>query len=196
MRRLFLRNDFKGFPLRKDFQARHLMQIVASAVFGYLIDKIKITEWKVFRKLTGDGKYLPWFRLTFFLFALFTVVFYLMPSALPVWAKIVWFVVTYLLYDFSCTLCEVPMNSLVMTLTDNTDERTHILTVKGLITVLAAPIIVPAMPYLLSFAAGAMLYVVVEELIPEMSAGEHSNIGVVLFAVGFSLMMALDVALE
>ena len=45
------------------------------------------------------------------------------------------------------------------------------------------------------FAAGAMLYVVVEELIPEMSSGEHSNIGVVFFAVGFSLMMALDVAL-
>ena len=58
-----------------------------------------------------------------------------------------------------------------------------------------ASLVVPAMPYLLSFAAGAMLYVVVEELIPEMSSGEHSNIGVMFFAVGFSLMMALDVAL-
>ena len=65
----------------------------------------------------------------------------------------------------------------------------------GALTVLAAALIVPAMPVLLSFAAGAMLYVVVEELIPEMSAGEHSNIGVLAFAVGFSLMMALDVAL-
>ena len=65
----------------------------------------------------------------------------------------------------------------------------------GLITVLAVGFIVPAMPYLLSFAAGAMLYVVVEELIPEMSEGEHSNIGVVMFAVGFTMMMALDVAL-
>ena len=65
----------------------------------------------------------------------------------------------------------------------------------GGLTVLVASIIVPAMPYLLSFAAGAMLYVVVEELIPEMSEGEHSNIGVIFFAVGFSLMMALDVAL-
>ena len=65
----------------------------------------------------------------------------------------------------------------------------------GGLTVLIAGMVVPAMPYLLSFAAGAMLYVVVEELIPEMSAGEHSNIGVVFFAVGFSLMMALDVAL-
>jgi ZIP family zinc transporter len=65
----------------------------------------------------------------------------------------------------------------------------------GLLTLLAAGSIGPAMPYLLSFAAGAMLYVVVEELIPEMSAGEHSNIGTVFFAVGFSIMMALDVAL-
>lgn len=65
----------------------------------------------------------------------------------------------------------------------------------GFLTILAVGFIVPAMPYLLSFAAGAMLYVVVEELIPEMSVGEHSNIGVVMFAVGFTLMMALDVAL-
>ena len=65
----------------------------------------------------------------------------------------------------------------------------------GALTVALVGLIVPAMPYLLSFAAGAMLYVVVEELIPEMSAGTHSNIGVVAFAVGFSLMMALDVAL-
>ena len=64
-----------------------------------------------------------------------------------------------------------------------------------ILTVLAASIIIPAMPYLLSFAAGAMVYVVVEELIPEMSEGEHSNIGVVMFALGFTLMMALDVAL-
>lgn len=65
----------------------------------------------------------------------------------------------------------------------------------GFLTILAVGFIVPAMPYLLSFAAGAMLYVVVEELIPEMSEGEHSNIGVVMFAVGFTAMMALDVAL-
>ena len=63
------------------------------------------------------------------------------------------------------------------------------------LTVLFAGMFVPAMPYLLSFAAGAMIYVVVEELIPEMSEGEHSNIGVVMFALGFTLMMALDVAL-
>ena len=63
------------------------------------------------------------------------------------------------------------------------------------LTVVAAGFFIPAMPYLLSFAAGAMMYVVVEELIPEMSEGEHSNIGVIMFAAGFTLMMALDVAL-
>ena len=63
------------------------------------------------------------------------------------------------------------------------------------LTILAAGLVVPALPYLLSFAAGAMLYVVVEELIPEMSHGEHSNVGTLTFALGFTLMMALDVAL-
>ena len=67
--------------------------------------------------------------------------------------------------------------------------------VGGILTILAAGLLVPAMPYLLSFAAGAMIYVVVEELIPEMSAGEHSDIGVLMFSVGFTVMMALDVAL-
>ena len=67
--------------------------------------------------------------------------------------------------------------------------------VSNVMLILAAQMIVPALPYLLSFAAGAMLYVVVEELIPEMSQGRHSNIGTVFFAVGFSIMMILDVAL-
>ena len=62
-------------------------------------------------------------------------------------------------------------------------------------SILAAGIVVPALPYLLSFAAGAMLYVVVEELIPEVSQGQHSNVGTIFFAVGFSVMMVLDVAL-
>lgn len=63
------------------------------------------------------------------------------------------------------------------------------------LTIIAAQLIIPALPYLLSFASGAMLYVVVEELIPEMSQGRHSNLGTVFFAVGFSVMMTLDVAL-
>ncbi len=65
----------------------------------------------------------------------------------------------------------------------------------AVITLLLSGFIVPILPYLLAFAAGAMLYVVVEELIPEMSQGKHSNIGTIFFAVGFTLMMVLDVAL-
>lgn len=65
----------------------------------------------------------------------------------------------------------------------------------AVLTLAAAQLILPALPYLLSFAAGAMLYVVIEEMIPEMSQGKHSNIGTLFFAVGFSIMMMLDVAL-
>ena len=63
----------------------------------------------------------------------------------------------------------------------------------ALLTILFANIIHPGLPYLLSFAAGAMLYVVVEELIPEMTEGKHSHVGTIFFAIGFSLMMVLDV---
>ena len=65
----------------------------------------------------------------------------------------------------------------------------------GILTVLIAGSIQPAMPWLLAFAAGAMLYVVVEELIPEAHLGEHSNIGTLSVMAGFLLMMVLDVAL-
>lgn len=65
----------------------------------------------------------------------------------------------------------------------------------AVLTILAARFLLPILPYLLSFAAGAMIYVVVEELIPEMSEGKHSNLGTVFFAVGFTVMMILDVAL-
>ncbi len=67
--------------------------------------------------------------------------------------------------------------------------------VGALLTIWAATLVVPVLPALLSFAAGAMVYVVVEELIPEMSEGEHSNLGTIFFAAGFSLMMILDVTL-
>ena len=67
--------------------------------------------------------------------------------------------------------------------------------VAAALTILAASAVVPVLPYLLAFAAGAMLYVVVEELIPEMSEGVHSNAGTIAFSLGFVLMMILDVAL-
>lgn len=65
----------------------------------------------------------------------------------------------------------------------------------AIITILLTTLITPILPYILSFAAGAMIYVVVEELIPESQAGEHSNIGTIGVALGFALMMILDVAL-
>ncbi len=65
----------------------------------------------------------------------------------------------------------------------------------AVITILAAGLVTPVMPYFLAFAAGAMMYVVVEELIPEMSEGRHSNVGTIAFALGFVVMMILDVAL-
>ena len=65
----------------------------------------------------------------------------------------------------------------------------------ALLTIVFATQLVPYLPYLLGFAAGAMMYVVVEELVPEMAEGAHSHTGVLMFAVGFTLMMALDVAL-
>lgn len=67
--------------------------------------------------------------------------------------------------------------------------------IAALLTILASGLVIPILPYLLSFAAGAMVYVVVEELIPEMSSGHHSNIGTIFFALGFTVMMTLDVAL-
>ena len=67
--------------------------------------------------------------------------------------------------------------------------------IAGILTILAIGIIEPVMPYLLSFAAGAMIYVVIEELVPEMSEGGHSNRATIAFMVGFCLMMTLDVML-
>ena len=65
----------------------------------------------------------------------------------------------------------------------------------AVLTIIAAQLVIPALPYLLSFAAGAMIYVVIEELIPDMSQGRHSDLGTIFFAAGFSVMMVLDVAL-
>ena len=67
--------------------------------------------------------------------------------------------------------------------------------IAALLTILLTGLITPVLPYLLSFAAGSMIYVVVEELIPESQAGEHSNIGTIGVSIGFVLMMILDVAL-
>ena len=103
-------------------------------IFGFLVDRIHPEKIKVLRKIAGKGKYLPWYRLTFFMFPIFTALFFCMPSSWPDSAKMAWFVVFYLLYDLTYTLVEVPTSSLIVTLTDNLEERNSILQTKTILS--------------------------------------------------------------
>ena len=96
-------------------------------IFGFLIDRLHLDNLKKFKKYLGEGKYLPWFRLTFWMFPIFTILFFQMPQTIPEWGKLIWFGVFYLLYDLTYTLVEVPMNSLAVTITDNVEERNVII---------------------------------------------------------------------
>ncbi len=127
---------FQGIDLIKISAVILVVKIIDSVddvVFGFLIDKLNIKNSRLFGKLAGEGKYLPWYRATFFLFPIFTVIFFLMPQGVPDVVKLIWFAVTYLLYDFSYTLVEVPMNSMIVSLTDNVEERNNILQFKGIL---------------------------------------------------------------
>ncbi|MBR3363969.1 MAG: MFS transporter [Solobacterium sp.] len=115
-----------------------IIDSVDDVLFGFIIDKIDIKKWKLFQRFAGKGKYMPWYRLFFWTFPVATILFFMMPKNAPDSVKIIWFFVTYLLYDFTCTLTEVPMQSMITTLTDSPSERNSILTVKGVITVVAA----------------------------------------------------------
>ena len=127
---------FQGINMAAVAGAMLVVKIIDAfddVVFGYFVDRIHITEWKAFKKITGEGKYLPWYRLTYFLFPIFTALFFCMPLHWPQGAKIGWFFVFYLLYDFTYTLVEVPMQSMIVTLTDNIDERNSILQTKTIV---------------------------------------------------------------
>lgn len=100
-------------------------------------------------------------------------------------AKAMSFAVLQGAWSFLTTVVGIWLGILFLLLLDKAVPHLH----------LAARWIIPALPYLLSFAAGAMIYVVVEELIPEMSQGKHSNLCTVCFSLEFTLMLALDVAL-
>lgn len=126
-------------------------------LFGFIIDKFRITEWKLFRRIAGQGKYMPWYRLFFWTFPAATILFYMMPKDASDAVKVGWFFVTYLLYDFTCTLTEVPMQSMVTTLTDNPSERNNVLTVKGVISVVAAIGMSVIVTFLLSENVGVPL---------------------------------------
>lgn len=111
-----------------------IIDAVDDVIMGFIVDRFQLRESKIFKKIVGDGKYLPWYRLTFFLFPLMTVLFFLMPTTLPIFGKLIWFTIFYILYDLTYTLVEVPMNSMTITLTNNIEERNHIITVKTLIS--------------------------------------------------------------
>lgn len=132
---------FQGINTASLATAMLIVKIIDSVddvLFGFIIDKIDIKNWKIFRKLAGDGRYMPWYRLFFWTFPAATILFFMMPKNSPDAVKIAWFFITYLLYDFTCTLTEVPMQSMITTLTDSPSERNSVLTVKGVITVVAS----------------------------------------------------------
>lgn len=153
----------QGLPLQIVAVALVLVNIVDSVddvVFGYLVDKLNLRKCKFLAKITGEGKYLPWFRLAFPLFPIFTICFFLMPAGFSVGAKIVWFIVFDLLYDFAYTIVEVPMNSIVITLTDNLDERNAIIQTKTILSSLTVVIIPMIWLVLVSQAVGIPLVIV------------------------------------
>lgn len=134
-----------------------IIDSIDDILFGFIVDKINITEWKFFKKLAGSGKYMPWYRLFFWTFPVATILFYMMPKDSPDAVKIAWFFVTYLMFDLTCTLTEVPMQSMVTTLTDSPSERNSILTVKGVITVIGAVGMAIVVSALISESVGVSL---------------------------------------
>lgn len=144
-------------------------------IFGYFVDRLNITEWKITKKFAGEGKYLPWYRLTFWTFPLATILFFLMPTGLSDAGKLVWYAVTYLLYDFTCTLSEVPMSSMIMTLTDNADERSNILKQKTIFGTVFSLILGIGWPLLISEHVGLPV----------------NNVGIVSAVVCFCFMLPM-----
>ncbi len=141
-------------------------------IFGFLVDRIKIGRIKALRKIAGEGKYLPWYRLTFIFFPIFTVLFFFMPASLPEAAKIIWFAVFYLLYDLSYTLVEVPMSSMIVTLTDQVDERNSILQTKTIVGGMA------------TMGAGVLFMVMISEYV-----GIPIRIVALVSSIAFFIMM-------
>lgn len=127
---------FQGIDLKTIAGVMLVVKIIDAfddVIFGYLVDRIKVQRWTKLKRITGEGKYLPWYRLTFLLFPIFTALFFFMPTSMSQTGKLIWFVVFYLLYDLSYTMVEVPSNSMIITLTDNMDERNSLLQAKTIV---------------------------------------------------------------
>lgn len=103
-------------------------------LFGFLVDKLDLKKNKFLKKLGGEGRYMPWLRCFIWVFPIAVVLFFLMPSSMSEGMKIAWFAVTYLLYDLTYTIVDVPTQALTMTITDVPDERNSLLTV-GMIVI-------------------------------------------------------------
>lgn len=114
-----------------------IIDAVDDLLVGYLVDKIDLRKNKFLKKLGGDGRYMPWLRCFLWVFPIAVVAFFLMPASMSEGAKIAWFAVTYLLFDLSYTIVDVPTQSLTMTITDVPEERNNLLTV-GMIIIIAA----------------------------------------------------------
>ena len=115
-----------------------IVDAVDDVIFGFVVDRTNPKNWKITKKIAKDGKYLPWYRVTFWLFPLFTSVVFLMPADWSAVGKLIWFAVFYIFYDLSYTLIEVPMSSMIITLTDNLEERNRIIMVKFTIVAFSA----------------------------------------------------------
>ena len=110
-----------------------VIDAVNDIIFGFLVDRWRIQDWPFFRRFVGSGRYLPWYRALFWVFPITVVALFLMPSGLGETEKLIWYFVLMVLFDFSYTFIEVPMNSLIMTLTDNPIERNTILRNRAII---------------------------------------------------------------
>jgi Na+/melibiose symporter-like transporter len=117
-----------------------IVDAVNDVAFGFLVDRWRIQEWPFFRRFVGQGRYLPWYRALFWLFPMTVVALFMMPSGLGEAEKLIWYFVLMVLFDFSYTFIEVPMNSLIMTLTDNPIERNTILRNRAILFLLVTMI--------------------------------------------------------
>ena len=132
---------FKGVDLAMVAAITLIVRIIDVAddvIFGYLVDKIDLTKIKFLDKLRGEGRYLPWMRCFMYLFPFAILLFFLLPAGLSNGMKLVWFAVTYLLFDLTYTLVDVPIQSTLQTLSDVPEERNHLVTVGYVVVTVAA----------------------------------------------------------
>ena len=115
-----------------------IIDVADDVIFGYLVDKIDLTKIKFLDKLRGEGRYLPWMRCLMYLFPFAILLFFLLPAGLSNGMKLVWFAVTYLLFDLTYTLVDVPIQSTLQTLSDVPEERNHLVTVGYVVVTVAA----------------------------------------------------------